>query len=79
MRREPFDFTLRPLDHLLQIDDELVVNWVVGGSESVEGGSAGSVKNPEHREMFVGVSRHLGRGMPGARFLELDSRFNHDA
>ena len=55
---ESFDLVLRSLDHRLQIEDELLVNRVVGGSESIEGGCAGSVENPEHREVFVGVSRH---------------------
>ncbi len=59
---ESFDLALGSLDHRLQIDHQLLVNRVVGGSESIEGGSAGSVENPEHREMFVGVGRHLQAG-----------------
>jgi hypothetical protein len=59
---ESFDLALGSLDHRLQIDDELLVNRVSAARKSIEGGSAGSIENPEHREMFVGISVHLRAG-----------------
>ena len=58
MGAEPLDLALRSLDHRFEVGDELLVHRVIGGAEGVEGGCAGSVKNPEHGEVLVRASRH---------------------
>ena len=52
MRREPFNLALRPLDHPLQVDNELLVYRVVRCAKRVEGGRAGSVEDSEHGKVF---------------------------
>ena len=59
MGAETLDLTFCSLDHRFEVGDEFLVHRVVGGPESIEGGCAGSVKNPEHGQVFVRVSRHL--------------------
>jgi hypothetical protein len=60
--REAFDLAARPLDHSLKVDHELLVYRVVCGTKGVEGGGAGSVEDPEHGEVLVGVNHHRSGG-----------------
>jgi hypothetical protein len=68
MRGEAFDLGPRPIDHLLEVGDELFVDRVVGGSESVERSRAGSVENAEHGELFVSGGPDERR-VPATRLL----------
>lgn len=70
MGAEALDLTFRPLDHRFEVGDELFVHRVVRGPERVEGGRAGSVENPEHGQVFVGVSCHLASRSPAIGFLQ---------
>ena len=47
MRAETLDLNFRSLDHRFELGDEFLVHRVVGGAESVQGGCAGPVENPE--------------------------------
>jgi hypothetical protein len=46
------EFQTRSFDHLLQVQDELLVEPIVGGAERVQGRRAGGVKNPEQAHLL---------------------------
>ena len=70
MRAETLDLAFRSLDHGFEVGDEFLVHRVVGCAERVEGGCAGSVENPKHGQVFVGVSRHLTHEYPSGGSVE---------
>lgn len=51
VRAETLDLILRSLDHRFEVDDELLVDRVVRGTEGVERSRARSVENPEHGKL----------------------------
>ena len=52
MRAQSLDLASRSSHHRLQINDELLVNRVVGRTEGVKRSRARSVQDPEHRELL---------------------------
>ena len=63
------DLDARPLDHLLEICDELPVDELVGGVEGLEGCRARSVKDREHAELLPNRFIHT-LGIPVARHVK---------
>jgi hypothetical protein len=65
MCAELVDLVLRPLDHRLEVGDQLLIHSVVCGPKRIEGGRAGTVENPKHRKVLTCVGGHIvGRLMP---------------
>ena len=58
MRGEALDLTPRPLDHRLEVCDELFVDGVVGGAECIQSGAARAVQDPKHGEMPMSLLIH---------------------
>jgi hypothetical protein len=40
------------LDHLLQVDHQLGIHWIVGSSEGVQRCRAGGMEDPEHAQLL---------------------------
>jgi hypothetical protein len=63
---KPLKRDTRPLDHLLQIADELAIHRVVGSPESIQRRKASGVENPKHAQLlkaaFVDAPVFLLRG-----------------
>lgn len=55
MRRESFDLAVCPLDHHLEVGDELPVYWIVRRVKCVKGGGAGSEEDPKRGEFFRSI------------------------
>jgi hypothetical protein len=70
---ESDELEARPLDHLLEIEDELPIYHVVGGVERIERCLASRVKDLEHAELLPNLFIHM-LGIPSRRTRKLFAR-----
>jgi len=78
-RGEAFDLALRPLDHDLEVRDELFVDGVICRPKGVERSRARSIEDPEHCELFMSGlldERTDPRDLGPLIAVGLDSSFN---
>jgi hypothetical protein len=70
---ESLELEARPLDHLLEIDNKLPVNQVVGCVKRFERCLASSVKDREHADLLPNGFIHT-LGIPSVRTRKLFAR-----